>query len=194
MTTPHGFSHGLWVLKFLELQEGTDGKNEATIASGGGYPAPGSTGGLLGAGDLAAVPRGRAETRRPGSAGVICCSLLCSVAFLWSRPRNVPCVRTMLTHTSARTHANTIFTACRRWCLFVFFSCRRRCPCAFLRFSQVYSTEITASVHLVARFLTLRRLCCKQALQGAFTDVLEGTVRRDSFLFKWLDYLSFALR
>ncbi|CAM9185357.1 unnamed protein product [Ectocarpus sp. 12 AP-2014] len=33
--------------------------------------------------------------------------------------------------------------------------------------------------------------CC--ALQGAFTDVLEGTVERDSFLFKWLDYLSFAL-
>lgn len=33
-----------------------------------------------------------------------------------------------------------------------------------------------------------------QALQGAFTDVLEGTVDRDSFLFKWLDYLSFALR
>eukprot|EP00903_Cladosiphon_okamuranus_P011352 g10700.t1 len=32
-----------------------------------------------------------------------------------------------------------------------------------------------------------------QALQGAFTDVLEGTVKRDSFLFKWLDYLSFAL-
>ncbi|CAN0261220.1 unnamed protein product [Pylaiella littoralis] len=32
-----------------------------------------------------------------------------------------------------------------------------------------------------------------QALQGAFTDVLEGTVDRDSFLFKWLDYLSFAL-
>ncbi|CAM9114159.1 unnamed protein product [Ectocarpus sp. 13 AM-2016] len=31
------------------------------------------------------------------------------------------------------------------------------------------------------------------ALQGAFTDVLEGTVERDSFLFKWLDYLSFAL-
>lgn len=33
-----------------------------------------------------------------------------------------------------------------------------------------------------------------QALQGAFTDVLEGTVKRDSFLYKWLDYLSFALR
>lgn len=33
-----------------------------------------------------------------------------------------------------------------------------------------------------------------QALQGAFTDVLEGTVDKDSFLFKWLDYLSFALR
>ncbi|CAM9776710.1 unnamed protein product [Scytosiphon promiscuus] len=32
-----------------------------------------------------------------------------------------------------------------------------------------------------------------QALQGAFTDVLEGTVDRDGFLFKWLDYLSFAL-
>ncbi|CAM9978184.1 unnamed protein product, partial [Hapterophycus canaliculatus] len=32
-----------------------------------------------------------------------------------------------------------------------------------------------------------------QALQGAFTDVLEGTVDKDGFLFKWLDYLSFAL-
>lgn len=43
-------------------------------------------------------------------------------------------------------------------------------------------------------FSTLRLVWCKQALQGAFTDVLEGTVERDSFLFKWLDYLSFALR
>lgn len=42
--------------------------------------------------------------------------------------------------------------------------------------------------------LSLRLLFCTQALQGAFTDVLEGTVKRDSFLFKWLDYLSFALR
>lgn len=33
-----------------------------------------------------------------------------------------------------------------------------------------------------------------QALQGAFTDVLEGTVKKDSFLYRWLDYLSFALR
>lgn len=33
-----------------------------------------------------------------------------------------------------------------------------------------------------------------QALQGPFTDVLEGTVKKDSFLYKWLDYLSFALR
>nr|ATQ36022.1 prolycopene isomerase-like1 [Sargassum integerrimum] len=32
-----------------------------------------------------------------------------------------------------------------------------------------------------------------KALQGPFTAVLEGTVKKGSFLFRWLDYLSFAL-
>lgn len=49
----------------------------------------------------------------------------------------------------------------------------------------------------VPPFFSLLLLCSvppTKALQGPFTDVLEGTVKKDSFLYKWLDYLSFALR
>lgn len=65
--------------------------------------------------------------------------------------------------------------------------------------SKIDSTEpsrrfTTFEQHGITRLLAVRLLCREQALQGAFTDVLEGTVKRDSFLFKWLDYLSFALR